>query len=403
MTTSQKLAVELSKLRSELNKIHLDGHDPNDAEQVAKVKELREKIDKAETEYREAVEKEPEPEKRIDTGEQNELRAMLARTSIVQFIDDMLGNGSADNRKLIDEVRSATRVKFGYLPVDLLFKEEQRSEEDRVASAPTTTPIHERPFLPYLFPQSAAGWLGVAGEMVEPGTAEYPRISGKVTGHRVADGAEVTKSEPTFASTSLNAERFGVSVTYRVEETLRWSGFAQALSDHIREALSDAFDIFTLRGTGSGLEKTTALTTVDASAEFTFNSYLGLFGSGVDGRYAHEASDVRVLTHPDAYAHALGTYNTASGESAIEGTRRVGGGFRTSANLTAKASSKVLAILAKGTGRRNAVAAIWRGVQILEDNVTRAGYGEVNLHTNMFGDFRLVDPSGFARHEIHVG
>ena len=60
----------------------LDGHDPNDAEQVKTIKELREQIATKETEYRAALEAEPEPEKRIDEGEQNELRSMLKKTSL---------------------------------------------------------------------------------------------------------------------------------------------------------------------------------------------------------------------------------------------------------------------------------------------------------------------------------
>ena len=119
-------------------------------------------------------------------------------------------------------------------------------------------------------------------------------------------------------------------------------------------------------------------------------------------RYANEASDVRILAHPDAYAHALSKLN-ASGESALEGARRLGGGFRASANLSAKSSSKVLGIVAKGLGRRNAVAAIWRGAELLEDRLSRNAFGETKIFINMFADFRLVDPSGFARHEIHVG
>ena len=142
MLKHQKLSVDLSKLRSELNKIHLDGFNASDTEQVAKVKELRTKIEKAEVEYREALEKEPEPEKRVDKGEDNELRSMLKKTDLVKFIDDILGNGNADDRKLVEEVRAATGVQQGFFPVDLLLTEERvqktDGQEDRVTSAPST-------------------------------------------------------------------------------------------------------------------------------------------------------------------------------------------------------------------------------------------------------------------------
>ena len=406
MLKHQQLSIDLSKLRSELNKIHLDGFDATNEEQVAKVKELRTKIEKAEVEYREALAKEPEPEKRIDKGEETELRAMLKKTNVTQFIDDILGNGSTDDRKLIDEVRSGTGIQAGYFPIDLLLKEDRQQktdgQEDRVTAAPTTDVTVEKPFLPYLFPQSGAAYLGVATEMVDPGTAEYPRISAKVTTARAAGSAEISNSDVTVASTGLSPARFGANTTYKTVDSLRWAGYTDALTDHLREAISDAFDVYVLKGASNGFETTSALTTVDASAEFAYGDYLGLFGAAVDGRYASEASDVRLLCHPDGYAHALSKLN-AAGESALEGSRRIGGGLRASANLSAKSSMKILGILAKGIGRRNATAAIWRGAQIQEDSLSRNAFGETHLHVTMFADFRIVDPGGFARHEIQVG
>ena len=407
MLKHQTLSIELSELRSKINQMFLDGHDPNDAEQAKTIKELREQIATKETEYRAALEAEPEPEKRIDEGETNELRSMLGRTNIVAFFDDVLGNGSADDRKLVDEIRSATGVQNGYIPVDVIWPEQRavktdNTEEHRVTSGPTNTPNQARPFLPYMFPNSSGEYLGVSSEVVQPGSAEFPRISAKVASARASAGALVTSSDITFGSVGLSANRFGSNVTYRTEERLRWPGFSEAIAEHVRSALADAYDIFILRGATDGFENTTALTTTTASAEFTYSNYLALYGSAVDGRYASEASDVRILGHPDSYAHALGVVNSA-GESALEGARRIGGGFRASANLSAKASSKVKAIIAKGTGRRNAVSAIWRGVEVLEDRISRGNYGETTLITNMFADFAISDPGGYARVEIHVG
>ncbi len=406
MLKHQQLSIDLSKLRSELNKMHLDGFDGTNTEQVTAAKELREKIEKAETEYRAALEAEPEPEKRIDKGEDNELRGMLKRTNIVQFIDDVLGNGSTDNRKLIDEVQAGTGVQPGYFPVDLMFAEQRvektDGQEDRITAAPTTDVTVERPFLPYLFPESGAAYLGVATEMVDAGTAEFPRISAKVTSARATGSTEISNSDVTLASTGLSPARFGANTTFRTVDSLRWVGYVDAITDHLREAISDAFDIYVLRGTSHGLATSSSLTTVDASAEFAYGDYLGLFGSAVDGRYASEASDVRLLVHPDAFAHSLSVLN-ANGESALEGARRLGGGLRASANLTAKASMKTLGILAKGLGRRNAAAAIWRGAEIQVDSLSRNAFGEQHVFVNMFADFRIVDPGGFARHQIHVG
>ena len=139
---------------------------PNDAEQAKTLKELRAADRKGQGNRIPCrqLAKEPEVEKRVDPGETNELRAMLKKTSVVQFIDDFLGNGSTDNRKLIDEVRSGTGVGAGYVPVDLLFTEQRVNktdgEEDRLTSAPTATPTTERPFLPYLFPEI---WSRVPG------------------------------------------------------------------------------------------------------------------------------------------------------------------------------------------------------------------------------------------------
>ena len=406
MLKHQTIAVALSKLRSELNKIHLDGFDATNTEQVTAVKELRTKIEKAEVEYRAALEAEPEPEKRVDKGEETELRSMLKKTDLVKFIDDILGNGNADDRKLVEEVRAATGVQQGFFPVDLLLTEERvqktDGQEDRVTSAPSTDVTVERPFLPYLFPQSGAEFLGVATEMVDAGTAEYPRISAKVTTARATGSTEISNSDVTVASTGLSPARFGANTTFRVVDSLRWAGYTDALTSHLREAIGNAFDVYVLKGATNGFETTSALTTVTASAEYAYADYLALFGGGVDGRYANEASDVRILSHPNAYSHALGVVNSA-GESALEGARRIGGGFRASANLTAKASMKVLGILAKGIGRRNATAAIWRGAQIQEDSLSRNAFGESHIFVNLFADFRIVDPGGFARHEIHVG
>ena len=88
--------------------------------------------------------------------------------------------------------------------------------------------------------------------------------------------------------------------------------------------------------------------------------------------------------------------------SVEEKLRMLLGGLRVNGNVPDYAANKQDALIVKGMARRNAVAAVWQGVRLIPDEVTRAAQGEVKLTANMLYDFGILRTAGYTRHRFRT-
>ena len=77
------------------------------------------------------------------------------------------------------------------------------------------------------------------------------------------------------------------------------------------------------------------------------------------------------------------------------------GGVRASAHIPAVASTKQQTIVRLGA-RRDMVAAIWQGITIIPDEITRAKQGEIVVTSVMLVGIKILRSAGFYKAEVKV-
>ena len=79
----------------------------------------------------------------------------------------------------------------------------------------------------------------------------------------------------------------------------------------------------------------------------------------------------------------------------------VTGGVRVSAHVPAVTSTKQQAVVRLGA-RRDMVAALWAGVTIIPDEVTRAKQGEIVITAVLLAGIKILRSAGFRKQEVKV-
>ena len=121
-----------------------------------------------------------------------------------------------------------------------------------------------------------------------------------------------------------------------------------------------------------------------------------------DGRYASSVSAVKVLMGSAGYAHTGSVYRgSESQESAVDRLMTIGGGVRVSPHIAAVASTKQQSIVRLGT-RRDMVAALWSGITLIPDEITRAKQGEIVVTAILLAAVKVLRADGFYKAEIKV-
>ena len=101
----------------------------------------------------------------------------------------------------------------------------------------------------------------------------------------------------------------------------------------------------------------------------------------------------------EAYAHAGTTYRHQNADDlAIDRLMAITGGVRVSAHVPGEAGNKQDAVIRLGM-RRDAVAPIWEGVNLIVDEVTLADEGQVKLTAVMLYAFKILRADGFYKQE----
>ena len=143
-----------------------------------------------------------------------------------------------------------------------------------------------------------------------------------------------------------------------------------------------------------------ALTDPNApGAVASYQTFLQAYGDGVDGRYANDLAQVRLLVGAKTYGLAASVVQTGSGMTAIQYSQAATGGMMASALVPAPASDVQQAILAKtGPGAMdNAVCNTWPGMELIYDPYSRASRGEISLTAVSIVDCAILRTAGYAQ------
>ena len=395
MKVSSTLQIRLSGVREKLNGLAAKT-EPLSDEESSQADALHTEHSDLETKYRASLVVEGDAEERsrelfADDPASVELRGLIRKSNVGRIFDAVMSNSQTTGPEA--ELQAHRKLAGNQVPIELL-------QERAVTPGPTVVGVGQEQIVPYVFPRSAAEFLSYDIPTVPAGEAVFPVLTSALSVETPAKNASTTETTGSFTAVSLSPGRLQSSYFFAREDVGRFAGMSESLRMNLSQGLSDGLDKQILSGT-NGLLTSTNLANHAASAVTTFANYVSNLGYGrVDGRFAPELSDLRVVMGQGTFAHAGTVYRGSnSDENAIDRLMRVTSGVRVSAHVPAVSGAhKQNAVIRLGMAR-DAVAPVWSGVTILDDQITKASSGQVVLTAILLHAVQILRADGFYKQE----
>ena len=335
----------------------------------------------------------------VDSPEERELRQLEKNSSIGEVAAGVLTSHPCEGATR--ELQQANHLKGNQIPLALMRSPMVEERTSGITPGPSSAGGDQRPIIPAVFPQSVAAFLGINGQSVGVGEAAVAVVSTSASPGVPAEGADQAHSAAAFESANLVPSRLQASLFFSVEDAARIMGLSEALRMNLSDALSDELDKQILTNATNGLFAGTNLADNDASAVGTFVTLKKrIVYDAIDGKYATNAGDLRVVLGAASYAFAGGVYRGNNSDvDALEAIMGKVAGVRVSSHVPAEASNKQELVVARGTAQHVAVA-IWSGVDLLEDPYSMAKSGEVILTARMLHAIKILRKDGFRKVEL---
>ena len=393
MKSSQRVALEMSEKREKLN--GLLGVDELSDEQRTEMGTLTERLQQLEIEARAAILAEGEPtitRTVITDGEDRELRSLIDRASVGMIFEAALEHRATDGAEA--ELQAHYRLSANAIPLAML-------ETRAVTPAPSDVGQSQSTIIPGVFPQSCAAFMGVDMPTVPVGEAIYPVLATNATVGTPAENAAQAETTGSFTADVLSPRRLQASFFYSREDRARFAGMDEALRSNLSDALSDGLDKQILTGT-EGLFTGTNLSNHNVTAVTSYANYRSELGYGrVDGTFAGSVGDLKIVMGAATYGHAAGAFRSANAgdRAALEDLMQVTAGIKVSAHVPAVANNKQNAVIRLGA-RRDMVAAVWSGITLIPDEISKAASGQIQVTAVMLHAVKILREAGFYKQQL---
>ena len=339
-----------------------------------------------------------------ETSEGREYGNLITRSNIGEIFD-----ASFTHKPLTGatgELQTHLGMDLNQVPLALLRRqqpEDGRLETRAVTPAPADVGTNQAATLMYVFPQSAAAFLGVSQPQVGVGEHLFPIMTNAPAVGTPAENAAQGETTGAFSTETLAPRRLQASYFYSIEDRSRFASMADSLTESLNMGLSDGLDDQILSGT-EGFFTGTNLGNHNVTTATTFDLYMSQFAySRGDGRYANSASEIMTVMGATSYAHAGAVYRNASVDrNVLERLQDVTGGVRVSAHVPAAASNRQNAVMRVGMNGQAAVAPIWDGIQLIPDNITKAANGQIVITAIMLWNFKIIRTADFYKQQIQT-
>ena len=333
-----------------------------------------------------------------DAPEVVELETLRTRSNVGNIFDVAIGHGNTSGAER--EIQEHYGLGANQVPLSLLTSGELRTRA--VTPAPATVAQNQSEIIPYVFPMSAAAFLGVDMPTVGVGEAVYPVLTSELAVGTPAENASQAETTGSFSADALSPSRIQAAFFYSREDRARFAGMDASLRENLSMGLSDGLDKQVLNGT-NGLFNGTVLANHNVTSATTWDLYMSQLVYGrVDGRYANVTGDVRMVVGSATYGDMGATYRNASVDrSVLDRLMDVTGGVRVSAHVPAAASNRQNVVIKRGNNR-DMVAPVWEGVTIIPDEVTKAASGQIVITAVMLHAVKLLRSDGFYKQQIQT-
>ena len=385
MTPTQKIQLRMSELRQKINdmpEIRVD-----DADKLAERQKLVDKVQALEVEYRAAIKAEDDT-----TPETREWADVSGRFDL----GEMFGNVTEHRASAgaIAEVQKERGLGASDIPTEMLM------EKRAVTPAPANVGQTQTEITGYVFPQSVAAFMAIPSPIVPVGDATFPVLTSDPAAGVPAENAAQAETTGAFSADVLTPGRIQASFFWSREDAARFMGMGDALKEALQGGISDKLDKEIIQGTNGLLTGTILGNNARGSASDYAHYVSSLLYGRVDGKYAFDLADIRVVMGAQAFGNAATKLPTNGEENALARIRSDSGGVRVSANVPAEANNKQNAIVRRGT-RRDYVAPVWGAVTLIPDEITKAANGQIVLTAVMLYATKLLRAGGFHKQETN--
>ena len=402
MTTAQKTFIEVQKrqstLRGEFNTLR--AVETRSAEQDGRLTALDGELTDSETEFQTAAdalitEQTTTTAPAGEDTEARERRELCERANVGDVYNSILEKRGATDGATA-EAQAAHGCAPNQIPLAMLAAPTERRA---VTPTPGASATEQAETVQPVFSTGAGAFLGIDRPTVAMGQAVYPVLTSRPTvGGPHANSSDVADTTGAFDAALLPPKRIQAGFIYRRTDAMQFSGMDSALRMALNGGLQEKLDREAIAG-ADGLLTGTNLGNNNVTAVTTFALYLSQFLYGrVDGRYAEQKNDIRVLMGASTYGHAGGVYQSSAYKSALAVLEQDSAGVRVSAHVPAVASHRQNAVVRLGL-RRDSVQPIWGAVTIIVDEVTLSGKGEIEVTAVMQMNTKILRAAGFFKQQ----
>ena len=391
MTPLQTLEIRASEIRSRLG--NLGGMAEINEEQRSEIDILRTEYDGNEARQRalKIAGDTPATPLEVRSSEGRAFRELVNKANVGHIFDAAMNHGTVDGATA--EIQQHYGLQPNQVPYALLARQwpgDDALETRAVTPAPGQVDQIQQGIIPFVFPQSAAAFLGVDMPSVPVGDAVYPVLTGTLDVGTPAENADQAETTGSFTAAVLAPKRLQASFFYSREDRARFAGMDASLRENLSDGLADGLDKEILAGT-AGLFAGTNLPNNAQTTNDTFDSYLSnLCWNQIDGRYAAMTSDLAMVMGAATYKDMGQTYrNTTVDRSALDRLMELVSGVRVSAHVPGPATNRQNVVIRRGTSM-TAVAPVWEGVTIIPDEITKAKAGQIVITAVMMHNVKVL-------------
>ena len=386
MTPIQKIQLSMSETREKLNgmsEVRVDG-----ADKLAERKRLLDELKSGEVELRAAITAEADT-----TPESREWADVSSRFDLGEMFTNVIEHRTSAGA--IGEVQRERGLAPNAIPTEMLMVEQRN-----VTPAPADVGQSQSQITGFVFPQSIASFLAIPSPIVPVGEATFPVLTSDPAAGTPDENAAQDETTGAFSADVLSPARIQASFFWSREDAARLAGMGGALQEALGGGIADKLDKELLRG-DEGLLHSTNLSNHAEAAASTYANYVAkLLYARVDGRYAFDLADIRVVLGADSFANAATKLPTNGEENALARIRNDSGGVRVSAHVPDASGSKQNALVRLGN-RQDMVAPVWGQVVLIPDEITLAGKGQIQLTAVLLYAVKILRVGGFFKQETN--
>ena len=391
MTPTQKLTIERAELQNKLNSdrfVEIRSDDADAETRIVEAKALRDQLHTVNEKMIEAVKADDDT-----TPETREWADVSSRFDLGEMFTNVMEHRTSAGT--INEVQKERGLAPNDIPTEMLM------ETRAVTPAPSGVGQTETEITGFVFPQSVAAFLSIPSPIVPVGDATFPVLTSDPAAGVPAENASQSETTGAFSADVLTPGRIQASFFWSREDANRFMGMGDALREALQGGISDKLDKEIIQGTNGLLTGTILANNAQAAASSYADYVAKMLYARVDGRYAFDLSDIRVVMGAEAFGNAATKLPADGEQNALARIRSDSGGVRVSANIPAEnANNKQNAIVRRGN-RRDYVAPVWGAVTLIPDEITLAGKGQIQLTAVMLHAVKILRVGGFYKQETN--